>query len=316
MSWRICCGALGAVILGALPCVAAPRDPAAAEELFRTGRAAAERGEIRLACEHFEESYRLDPTTGTLLNLADCRQSLGQLASAWAHYKHALEILRPDDDRLPELRQRLAALEPRIPKLTLYLRPHTPRESTVTRDGISVARSSLGMPIPVDPGQHVVVVTLRAHAPRTYHLAIKEGETQEQAVEPGERLEAPRALTSVPRAQQRAAPMSSPARTAGYLALGAGAASLAAAAIVGWRYSSARTELADHCPTPSRCDDRGVRAAGRAETLETALIVSGAAAVAGVATGLALLVWVAPAQNTANATGSGHAVRAVLRVAF
>src|SRR6186713_462864 len=46
------------------------------------------------ACALFEESQRLAPASGTLLNLADCYQQLGRLAKASATFSAALESAR------------------------------------------------------------------------------------------------------------------------------------------------------------------------------------------------------------------------------
>ena len=52
---------------------AQPADPsAAAESLFREGRREAVAGHHAEACDKFRASERLDPSTGTLLNLGDC----------------------------------------------------------------------------------------------------------------------------------------------------------------------------------------------------------------------------------------------------
>src|SRR5580692_11189003 len=75
-------------------------DPAVADALFRKGREAAEKGDWATACPKFAESQRLDPAPGTLLNLADCEEHLGQLASAYEHFKTAVETMAPSDDRI------------------------------------------------------------------------------------------------------------------------------------------------------------------------------------------------------------------------
>jgi hypothetical protein len=61
---------------------AASADSAAAEALFREGRDAAKHGDLETACADFAESQRLDPAPGTLLNLAECEEKLGRVASA------------------------------------------------------------------------------------------------------------------------------------------------------------------------------------------------------------------------------------------
>src|SRR3989442_15930933 len=89
------------VVLALLWCAAPARagDAPTAEALFRAGRAASKRGDTKVACERFSESYRLDAAVGTLLNLAACEEALHRLVDAWKSYQHVAESLPPDDDR-------------------------------------------------------------------------------------------------------------------------------------------------------------------------------------------------------------------------
>jgi tetratricopeptide (TPR) repeat protein len=93
-----------ALVLAARPRAASAGDPPAAQALFKQGRDAAKRGDHATACEKFAESYRLDPAPGTLLNLGDCKERLGMLASAWQYYTAAAEQL--SDERTDIARQR------------------------------------------------------------------------------------------------------------------------------------------------------------------------------------------------------------------
>src|SRR5262245_5300846 len=60
------------------------QDPAAAEARFREARALLQENRVSEACAKFAESNRLDPSSGTLLNLANCHKTEGKLATAWA----------------------------------------------------------------------------------------------------------------------------------------------------------------------------------------------------------------------------------------
>src|SRR5579883_1765226 len=82
----LACGALAASPAGAQDA----SNKAAAEALFRDGRALYDQGKYPQACAKFAESQRLDPAPGTLLNLGGCYEKNGQTASAWATFKEAM----------------------------------------------------------------------------------------------------------------------------------------------------------------------------------------------------------------------------------
>jgi hypothetical protein len=48
----------------------------------------------RQACDKFEESLRLDPALGTLLNLAECEHSAGDLVNACRLWRAAADEAR------------------------------------------------------------------------------------------------------------------------------------------------------------------------------------------------------------------------------
>ena len=68
---------------------------AQAQALFDEGRRLIREKKVEEACEAFAESHRLDDqAVGTLLNLADCSETLGKLASAWSAYNDAETLSR------------------------------------------------------------------------------------------------------------------------------------------------------------------------------------------------------------------------------
>ena len=65
---------------------------AAAEALFREGRALIKHGKLAAGCDKLEASEKLESSVGTLLNLGDCRERLGKPATAWAAFRKAEAI--------------------------------------------------------------------------------------------------------------------------------------------------------------------------------------------------------------------------------
>lgn len=158
--------------------VAAPahaQDTAAAEALFRSAREAAEQGDWVTACDRFEESKRLEPAPGTVLNLARCRENLGQIASAWKSYTEAAQRLPVQDERHEFAKKKSLELEARVPHLILHA-PETETEMVVTIDGTELSSASFGVALPFDPGTLEVVVRAPGHEESRAELVLEEGE--------------------------------------------------------------------------------------------------------------------------------------------
>lgn len=137
---------------------------AVAEALYRQARDLMAAGDYEKACPKFAESQRLDPATGTLLNLASCHEKQGRLASAWLEYSDAAVAARRDqrEDRVEYAQSRALSLEPKLSRLTLLLAADADEpELSIELDGASVGRAVVGAPTPVDAGTH----TVRASAP-------------------------------------------------------------------------------------------------------------------------------------------------------
>jgi len=134
---------------------------ALAETLYRQGRALAAAGKFVEACPKFAESYRLDPGTGTLLNLASCHESLGKVATAWLEYNEALVQSRRDrmQRRIDYAEEHIAALTPKLSRLTITLASDADRPRLELRiDGVLVGVEALGAATPLDPGTHTIAV--------------------------------------------------------------------------------------------------------------------------------------------------------------
>ncbi len=250
-------------ITATVPALAQTR--AAAEALFQSGREAAEKKDWITACDRFEESNRIEPAPGTILNIARCREELGQVATSWQRYKEAAEKLPSGDPRARLARSRAARLEPRLPHLTLNL-AGAPPGTSVKRNGETVGLGALGIALPVDPGSHEIVVTSPGREANALTLEIAEGEKQELSLELGAQLppvvpEEERASADAGLAEEAAAP-SSTSRTWAYVAGGVGVVGLGFGAVMGLKALDAKRTVDDDCRQNDECDSvAGVEAA-------------------------------------------------------
>jgi hypothetical protein len=265
---------------------------AAAEALFRAGREAAEKGDDAAACARFEESHRLEPAAGTVFNLALCYERRGQLASAWQRFREAKDRLPSGDDRSALIAQRIAQLEPRLPKLTLRLAQPGAGVS-VLRDGVEQRSASLGIAVPVDPGKHELVVRAKGHAARTVSVTIKEGESTELTLELGPAEDERRA-----QAAASAQSGGSTQKTLGFVIGGVGVAGIATSMITGAMVLDRKSTVDREC-AGSVCSRAGADAASSGRTLSTVSTVAFAVGAVGVGVGLYLALSAKPETETA-----------------
>lgn len=278
--------------------LAQAKDPAAAEALFREGRALSDAGDIAGACAKFRESDRLDPAVGTTFNIADCEERLGHLASAWTLFDEVAQRLPAGDKRRPVALSRASALEPRLPKLSIRLSSSAPGNARVVRDGVELGSASLGTALPVDPGQHVVVVTAPGRAEARFQLIISEREIRTLDVDVG----APEAAKSeaIPPAHVDAAPSSSGSRTLGYVAGAIGVAGFVTGAVAGVLTLQKKSIVDDHCDAQKRCDEEGLDATKSGKTLGLVTTVGLVTGVVGVGAGTYLILSAgSPSDRTA-----------------
>jgi hypothetical protein len=132
------------------------QDDARADTLFVEAREHMRRGEPLEARAKLEESYRLDPSLGTLLNLALCEQQLGHVATASAKLRDFIAQAPAGDSRIPLAERKLAALASQLPQLRI-MAPNV-GGLRIQLDGVELDAASLGAPFAVDPGRHVLSV--------------------------------------------------------------------------------------------------------------------------------------------------------------
>lgn len=282
MRYALCGAVAAALLLGARPAAAAgPADEAAAAALFGEAKQLAAAGDWEHACPKFVEAQRLFPTTGTLLNIGNCYEKVGKLASAWGAFKQAELSARDrhETERQAEAVRRAQAIEGSLSKLTIAVGT-TERlpGMEVRRDGEPVGEGQWGAAVPIDAGEHDVQVSAPGYRPWSTKVTVLPKVATAMVAVP--RL--------VPEVKEAPAELTwwSAQRIAGVSVGGAGVVGLVVGAVFGARAISKNDESKAQCSPvdPSFCNDTGValrHEAKTAATVSTAAIVVGGALVAG-----------------------------------
>jgi hypothetical protein len=267
------------------------RDPAAAETLFHQGREAADHRDYATACAKFQESNRLDPAVGTVFNIADCQEKLGKLATAWTLFQEVVQRLPAEDSRRAIAEQRGRALESRVPKLTVRLSANGVADAAVRRDGVLLGSASLNTPLPVDPGEHVIVVEANGTTPKEFRTTLAEGQVTALDVSPG----APLAESSHGPAVASAA---QPKHVSGlaYVFGGVGVAGVVTGAVAGALVLSHKSTVDAEC-SGKLCSQKGLDAAHSGKTLGVVSTVGFAVGVVGLGASTYLFLSGTPSKD-------------------
>lgn len=297
------------------------RDPAAAEALFAEGKRLMEQKKLAEACPKFEESHRLDPGVGALLNLAACQEQRGKIASAWGHYRDAEQQLRRDGDprRAAFAQGRAQALEPRLPRVVITVETQAPG-FTLARDGVGLSAASFGTPLPVDPGPHDLVAEAPGHIRRTVRFDAKEREVASVTVaaldpdpRPPARVIGPVADPTRPPEEEADPHRGSTQRTVGLVLGATGVASLVVGGIFVGLTAANTSSADDGCPTPTTCSEEGFAAV---EDARTTALVADITLIAGVALAAAgVVVYVTAPSPEEPLDGNARAPRRTIAVA-
>ncbi|HEY3665500.1 MAG TPA: hypothetical protein VGL19_05845 [Polyangiaceae bacterium] len=245
---------------------------AAADALFDSARSAMAHRDFDRACEQFRASDKLDPAAGTELNLADCEEKRGRLASAWELFRMVEEKLNPSDERVTVAHARAQGLQARVPKLTLALAPGMPSSSTVRDGGVELGSATFGISLPVDPGAHELVVSAPGFESRSFHVQLAEGESRSLVVSPGAAVGTSAAAVTAPPAPESrggaATSTGSNSRTVGFVLGGVGVAALGTATITSLLVLNKKSAVDTGCHPDKSCTSAGLDAAHSGRTLE------------------------------------------------
>ncbi|MGC4069716.1 MAG: tetratricopeptide repeat protein [Polyangiaceae bacterium] len=299
---------LCALALAPTRSVLAQSNEAIAESLFHEGKKLYTEERYAEACHKLDQSHRADPAGGTVLLLAMCYERLGKTASAWAKYNEAVALARRDNrsDREQKARSALSALEPQLSYVSVSLSPEAKELTNLefVLDGAAIP-PLLDSKVPVDPGDHSLVVRAKNAEPWSQSFSITEkgatlvisvpalkplAETpspQQAAAKEPEKPKDQTNVTEPPQLERR----SNSSRTIAFVIGGVGIAAAGVGGYFAWRAKHLDDKANDVCPA-SGCSDRNAvndsQDAVTSGNVATWLIGAGAAAMA---TASAILVF-------------------------
>jgi hypothetical protein len=248
---------------------ASETDRSLAQSLFEQGKALMDAGQLAEACPKLQESQRLDPGGGTLLNLALCHERQGRIASAWTEFKEALSVARRDgrQERIDAASEHIAALEPQLPFLTIAVA--SPAQGQELRlDGAVVGEAAWGAPLSLDPGTHVLSAKAPGRKPWSLSVTLVRAEKRsvavpalqaEDATSPSEPPAPADPVSAAP--SQRASdskPLGRKSNIAGLVVGGVGVAAIGVGGYFGIRALSKRSQSTKLCSTDTTCSAQGV----------------------------------------------------------
>ena len=266
-----------------------------AEALFNKAVELRESRKYDEACPLLAESQTLDPMPGTLFALADCEREANEMASSVAHFKEYLalyEVMKPDvrkrhDQRATTAREHVRVLEPKVPTLMLTYPTGAPEGLLITRNGVKVEHTSLGVAMPVDPGEQVIVVKVPGRRDAERRIVLGLGDKKLVALEAGASME--RETPAIVPAKPVSISGPNARRVAGIVLVGAGAAGVVLGGVMGGLAVGQKGVVDEHC-NGLDCDRVGLEAVQFGRTLGNASTVGFAAGGAFVAVGTVLLV--------------------------
>lgn len=168
-----------------------------ADAAWRRGHSLLKAGRVHEACQAFEASERIEPSTVTKIDLATCYEQDGALMSASNLYR---KLAGEDPKRSKSFSDKADKLEAKAPKLRFAINPR-PEGLKIQVDGVAVPTTG---DVRVDIGPHKIVATAPGYEGHASAAIDRPGRTVDVII----RMQ-PKAEAAVPLAAQE--PASAPA---------------------------------------------------------------------------------------------------------
>lgn len=303
---RVCWGLFVAAFLAA-GSVARPSEAAPTPEELSQARAKFQQateleqaGNWAAALRAFREVGQVKMTPQVRYHIALCEENLGKLVAALGGYK----LAAADADAVgagfrEEVEASIERMEAKVPRLIIERGPGA-EAATVMLDGVSLGASSVGVPVPLDPGPHTVSAKAPGYEDFSTTIDVTEGGEESvtiQLTELEKESESPVGTEGPPQIDQGA--KGPDLRTISYVVGGVGAASLVASGVFFYLLQSNTSDIEKMCGTDETCEgDLHTRAEhekatdlnGKIARYYYLTLVTGGLAVAGIGTAAYLYI--------------------------
>jgi hypothetical protein len=251
----------------------------------------------------FAKAYELVPAPTIALLEGRALEQMGRLVQAADRYRLAAETVI-DARTSPAFQEAardaardLARVKVKIPQLTIVIEGTVPARSQarVDVDGEEIEPSRLGSALAVNPGDHVITLTVDGNVRVREQLRLNESESKSVTLGL-----VPAVVATPPQADLPAEASPSRDNTAGWVTLGIGAAAITFGVATGLMMLDARKSLDGACKADCPQDQRD-----QLSRFRTTRVLSGIGYIAGgisLGIGAAILLW--PSEPSENRSGA------------
>jgi hypothetical protein len=154
-----------------------------ARALFQRAIELEQAGNYTSALEQFRDVGQVRMTPQVRFHIASCEEKLGRLVTALGGYELALaDAETVGEDFKNEVDTAVTRLRASIPKLVIQ-RGTGAEAAEIELDGVALGASSVGVPVPLDPGPHSVNAKAPGSLPFSQTVTIAENEQKSVDIE-------------------------------------------------------------------------------------------------------------------------------------
>ena len=263
------------------------KELAQARAQFQRGIELEQAGNYTTALEQFRDVGQVRMTPQVRFHIATCEEKLGRLVTALGGYQLAFaDADSVGDDFKSEVDRAVTRLQASIPKLVIE-RGAGAEAAEIQLDGVALGASSVGIPVPLDPGPHAVTAKSPGYLSFSQTVTIAENEEKKVDVELTAEPQEARVSRDTDLVTEEEKP---PSKVVPYVIGGVGVASLIGSGVLFALRQSTLSDLDKKCPDRSNCPSSTSGEISNLSTYNVTAQIALGVGVVGVGTAVTLLV--------------------------